>query len=132
MILSSRGGAEGVIIKRGQAVISVVQEGNTESTLAQVIDRYTQETNIVSRRAIRNENAGGRGCRDLQEILSRENAVPTQDVPKPAPVIINTEYFCEVNKRKFVTVLRNFEGDKGQEMYQHIALRVAKSLRVDE
>jgi hypothetical protein len=37
-----------------------------------------------------------------------------------------------VNGHKYVTVLRNFEGDKKQGAYQEIALRVAKSLRAYE
>lgn len=132
MILSSMGGAEAVIIKQGQAVISVMEEVKYEnSTLKQLVDHYTQGTDVLSRRTIHNENAGNRGCSDLQEIVSREDAVPAQDVPGPVPHIINTELFCEVNSGKYVTVLRNFEDDKKQATYQEIALRVAESLRTD-
>jgi hypothetical protein len=130
MILSYRGGAEAMVIKRGQAVISVIEEHKyVNSTLVRLIDHYTQDTNVLLRRNIHNENAGNRGCRDLQEIVSKEGAVPPEDVPGPVPYIINTEYFCEVNSNKYVTVLRNFEGDERQALYQNIALRVAESLR---
>jgi hypothetical protein len=102
------------------------------STLSEVIDHYTQGTDVLSRRNVHNVSAGTRGCRDLKEIISKEGAVPPDDVPGPVPYIINTEYFCEVNRHKYVTVLRNFEGDRRQTIYRQIALRVAESLRADE
>jgi hypothetical protein len=133
-ILSSRGGAEAVIIKDGQAMIVVSEEEEyLHSSLDQVIAHYiTEDTRVLSRRTIRNEGAGTRGCTDLQEILSRGPLVPPEDVPIPVPYIINTGYFCEVKQHKYVTALRNFEGDKQQSDYQRIALRVAESIREDE
>ncbi len=133
MILSSRGGAEAVVIKRGQAVISVKEEVQyADSTLSQVMGHYTQDTHVLSQKTIHNGNAGTHGCRDLREVVSREGAVPPEDVPGPVPYITNTEYFCEIERHKYVTVLRNFESDKKQAMYQQIALRMAESLRADE
>jgi len=133
MILSSRGGAEAVVIKRGQAVISVWEEADyLNSTLSKVMDHHIQGTDVLSRKNIHNQNADDRDCRDLKEIVSKEGAVPPEDVPGPVPYIINTEYFCEVNGHKYVTVLRNFEGDKRQAMYEQIALRIAESLRTGE
>lgn len=93
---------------------------------------YTKDSSVLSRRTVRNENAREQGCRELREIISKESAVPPEDVPGPVPYIINTEYFCEMNKHKYVTVLRNFEGDEKQAIYQQVALRVAESLRADE
>lgn len=130
MILSSSGGAEAIVIKPGQAVISVIEEEKyAKSTLSQVVDHYIRDSDVLSRRNIHNENAPTLGCSDLREIVSRESAVPPEDVPGHAPYIINTEYFCEIKTHKYVTVLRNFEGDKKQARYQQIAMRVAKSLR---
>ena len=132
MIVSSKGGAEGIIIKRGQALISVTEDMTpANSTLSRVIDYYTQDTDILSRRSLRNDKAGLRGCRELTEVVSREAAVPQEDVPGPVPHIINTEYFCQVNAHKYVTVLRNFESDKKQPAYQEIASRVAQSIQTD-
>lgn len=132
-ILSSRGGADAIVIKRGQAMISVIEaaEGGTPS-LSQVMGRYTQGVAILSKRDVGNGNLAGRGCHDLREVISRESAVPPEDVPGPVPYIINTELFCKADKHIYVIVLRNFEGDKRQGQYQTIALQVAKSLRVDE
>src|SRR5487761_159930 len=49
MILSSRGGAEAIVIKGGQAVISVMEvEGYVNSSLAQVIDHYNQNVDVLS------------------------------------------------------------------------------------
>jgi hypothetical protein len=133
MILSSKGGAEALIIKRGQAVISVMEEREyLNASLSDVVDKYVKDTEVLSRTNIQNQNAGIRGCRELLEIVSKLTAVSAEDVPGPVPFFIYTEYFCEVNGHKYVTVLRNFEGDKKQGAYQEIALRVAKSLRAYE
>jgi hypothetical protein len=131
-ILSSRGGAEAIIIKHGQAMISVGEAvDSSNKILPSVIDHYTLGTEILSHREIHNREAGTRGCRDLTEIVSKEGAVPPEDVPVRVPYIVNTGYFCELDGRKYVTVLRNFEGDSRQAAYQQIALRVAESLRAE-
>jgi hypothetical protein len=132
-ILSSRGGAEALIITGGQAVISVMEaDGSEGSSLAQVIDHYSHDVHILSSHDIHNDNVGSQGCRELREIISTEAAVPPEDVPGPVPYIINTEYFCAVNEHIYVTALRNFDGDNKQAAYQRVALRVAESLRKDE
>lgn len=131
-ILSSAGGQEAVIIKKGQAMISVREEqGDRVSTLSQLVDHYTQGTDFLSRKNIRNERPGTQGCRDLQQIVSKEPLVPLEDVPRPelVPYMIDTGYFCEIHGHKYVTALRNYEGDKNQPIYQQVALRVAQSLR---
>jgi hypothetical protein len=133
VILSSKGGAEGMPIEHGQAVISVMEEeGSTTETLLAVMDRYIRDTTVVSRRDIHNEEIGSRECGNIKEVVSKERAVPPEDVPGIVPYIVNTEYFCEVNGHKYVTVLRNFEGDKLQPRYQQIALRLAESLRLGQ
>ena len=131
MILSSRGGAEAVIIQRGQAMINVIEEREyARLTLSQVIGHFTWGTEVLLDRKVRNEGAGNQGCSSLHEIISKEPVVPAEDVLGPLPYIINTEFFCEINGQKYVTVLRNFEGDRNQEMYRTTALQVAESLRV--
>jgi hypothetical protein len=133
MILSSEGGAEAIVIKKGQAMIFVVEASEyPRSSLSQVIDRYTQNVAVLSRQDITNKEVVGRGCHDLREIVSKERVVPSEDVPKPAPYLINTEFFCEIDEHVYVTALRNFECDKKQAMYQQTALRIAKSLQMDE
>jgi hypothetical protein len=132
MILSSEGGAEALIIRRGQAVISVMEEEKyQDSTMEDVVDYYVRDHEVLSRRDVGNSDAGRRGCREMKEIVSREPAVPAEDVPGDVPKIINTEYFCEIGNHKFVGVLRNFEGDKRQSEFQRVAFRVVASLRVD-
>jgi hypothetical protein len=136
-ILSSRGGAEGVIITDGQGLINASEEPKFRNlNLSQLIDYYTkwhEDLRVLSRRSIRNENAGSQGCRNLLEVVSKEPIVSPEDVrPKIPPNIINTEFFCEMNGRKYVIVLRNFEGDKKQASFQQTALRLAESIRVDQ
>lgn len=133
LILSSKGGAEAIIIKHGQAMISAMQaERHLGKSLSQIIRFYSQNVDIISRQKIRNRNAGKSGCSDLEEIVSKEGAVPPEDVPGTVSYIINTEFFCQINQRTYVTVLRNFQGDNSQAAYQQIALRMAESIRADE
>jgi hypothetical protein len=131
LILSSKGGAEAIIIKKGQAMISVVEASRgVGSSLSRLIDQYSHDVDVVSRRTVLDEHNDHRGCRELKEVVSREAAVPPEDVPGPVPYIVNTEFFCEVNGRTYVTVLRNFQDDTNQGYYQGVALKIAESLRV--
>lgn len=131
-ILTSKGGAKGVIIKRGQAEIIVTElRGPVNATLSQLIDDDTRdEAAILSRKDIRNEAAGKGGCSDLTEVDSKQEAVPGEDVPIAVPYVINTDFYCEVSGHKFSTLLKNWQDDPLQEKYKDVALRVAKSLRV--
>ena len=129
---SSEGGAEGIGIKQGQAEITVMEaQASSSQTLAQVIAYYTQGTTILSHKDVPAE-AGKGGCSELQEITSKEPAVPPADSPISVPNIINTDFFCEVHGRKIVALLRNWEGDKRQEEYQQVALQMAKSIRLTQ
>lgn len=130
-ILSSKGGAEGIVIKNGEAMITVSAPGRTGAPLSQVIAHFTQGAMILSRTAIANDGAESRGCAHIKEIVSEEPVVPPEDVPKPVPYIINTALFCKLGHRVFTTILRNFEGDGRQAQYQEIALKMSKSLRMD-
>jgi hypothetical protein len=129
---SSEGGAEGVGIKHGQAEIIVMEaEDSSSQTLAQVIAYYTQDTTVLSHRTVPAE-ASNDGCSEIQEITSKEPAVPPTDSPISVPNIVNTDFFCEDHGRKITTLLRNWEGDKLQEGYQQVALQMAKSIRLSE
>jgi hypothetical protein len=128
-LLSSRGGAEGIVIKRGQAEITVMEaKASFTQTLAKVIAYYTQNASVLSRGDISQE-AGKGGCIQLREVISKEQAIPPTDSPISVPYIINTDFFCEVDGRKIVTLLRNWEGDKRQEEYQQTALRITESIK---
>lgn len=122
------------MIKRGQAEIVVIElEGPPTATLSQLIDQDTrEEAAILSRRDIHNEHAEKGSCTDLKEVVSRQDAVPPNDVPLPVPYIINTDFYCEINGRRFSTLLKNWQGDPRQKEYRRITLGVAKSLRISE
>ncbi len=129
-VRSSKGGAEGIGIKHDQAEITVMEAPeSSKQTLAQMIAYYTQDTKVLSQRDIPGE-VGLHVCSNLKELISKESAVPPDGSPISVPTIINTDFFCDVNERKVVTLLRNWEGDKRQQEYQQIALRMAKSIRV--
>jgi hypothetical protein len=131
-ILTSEGGAEGIVIKRGQAELMVRElEGSRSRTLAQVIKRDTSEnSSIQSRRDLWNRKVAKDECGSFTEVVSQEEAVPSKDVPVHVPPIINTDFYCEINGRKFSILAKNWEGDKRQQYYQHVALQVARTLRV--
>jgi hypothetical protein len=126
-IRSSRGGAEGVIIKQGQAYINVGQV-NSPKSMAQVINNFEKESTELSRRNISADGAPGK-C-PLIEIVSREPVIPPEDAAAPVPNVINTVYYCGINHHNIVLVLRDWEGDAKQSEYQALALRMAKSIRV--
>jgi hypothetical protein len=131
-ILSSPGGADAVIIKHDQAMIWVAEETGVyaHSRLSQVEDYYNRETEILSGRTIHNESAGAEKCDSIAEIISKEGIVPPEDVAGPVPYVINTELFCQMNGHTYVTMLKSFEGDKNQPIYQKIALHMAESLQI--
>jgi len=130
---SSKGGAEVVVIKDNQAYIFVGKErGSSAKTLAEVINYYNQEGKILSRRDISVRPGSKQGCSDLKEFVVKDPAQPPEDLPKGAqvPYFIHTEFFCEMEGQKFVTLfLTNWEGDKQQAHYQQVALRMAESIR---
>ena len=129
-LLSSKGGAEGIGIKQGQAEITVMEAPeSSKQTLAQVIAYYTQDTTVFSHKDVPRE-PGSHGCSNLKEVTSKEPAIPPADSSIKVPNIINTYFFCEADGRKIVALLRNWEGDTKQEEYEQIALRMAKSIRL--
>lgn len=129
-VRSSKGGAEGIGIKQGQAEITVMEAPeSSRQTLAQVIAYYTQDTKVLSQRDVPGE-VGLHVCNNLMEIISKESAIPPGDSPISVPTIINTDFLCEVDGHKIVTLLRNWEGDERQKKYQQVALRIAKGIRM--
>jgi len=128
-LLSSKGGAEGITIKHGQAEITAMEaEASPTETLTQVIDRYTEGASVLSRTDLPNVS-GKEGCSGLKEIISREQAIPQSDAPIDVPYIVNTDLFCDAEGHKVVILLRNWEGDKGRREYQQIVLRMARSIK---
>lgn len=129
-VLSSSGGAKGVIIKQGQAEITVMEvKGSSTDTLAQVVEKYTQGTSVLERRDVHSETSNDR-CTNLREVISKEPSVPPKDTPIQVPYTINTDLFCEIGKQRVVVLLRNWEGDERQAEYQQIALRMAESIKL--
>lgn len=129
-ILSSKGGAEGVVIKRGQAEITVMEApGGAGKSLAQVIGFYTEGTSVLSQRDLL-QMRGGDGCLGLTEVISKESVIPAGDSPIKVPYIINTDFFCVgAQGRKIAILLRNWQGDKQQAEYRQVARQIARSVR---
>lgn len=127
---SSRGGAEGVGIRDGQAEITVIEaQSSSSQALAQVIAYYTRDARVTSHKRV-SAQADKSACSSLEEVTSKEPAVPRPDSPITVPNIVNTDFFCEVQGRKIVTLLRNWEGDKRQQEYQQVALQMAKGIQL--
>lgn len=130
-ILSSKYGTEAVGIKRNEAEIMVFEaQGSPAQSLSKIIDFYTQGAVVLQRRDVTNKEATKDYCSTFRQVVIKEEAVPVEDVPGPVPHVIYSDFFCEVSGRKFVTILKNWQGDKRQEIFQRIALNVAKSLRL--
>ena len=100
-LLSSKGGAEGVIIKRGQALITVMEpEGYSTKSLAQVIDYYTQGSSILLTKGIFDKSSK-QACTDLEESNFKKNRpIPPEDALISVPSFVDTDFFCEVDGRK--------------------------------
>ena len=131
-LLSSKGGAEGIVINKGQAEIVVMEaDGSPTKTLAQVIKSDMGDDVILSSRDVPPE-PNKQGCSILKEVVSKEEAIPAADSPISVPFIINTDIFCAIQGHVITTLLRNWEGDNRQEDYQKVALRMAKSIRMTQ
>lgn len=75
-VRSSKGGAEGVGIKQGQAEITVMEAPeSSKQTLTHVIAYYTLDTTVLSQKDVSGE-ANPHGCTKLKEVISRESAIP--------------------------------------------------------
>ncbi len=130
-LLSAKRGAEGVVIGKHEAEIFVIQEPESPArTLAQVIEYYAKGTTQLSRADIPKLQRGA--CDRLEETVSKEPAVPPEDVPSRVRVedFVYTGAFCQVQSRNITVMLKNWDGDPRQKQYQRIALRMAESIRL--
>lgn len=131
-IRSSKGGAEGIVIDKGQAEIVVMEaDGSPAKTLVQVIKSDTQGAVVLSTRDVPTE-PNRQSCSVLKEVISKEEAIPAEDSPISVPLIINTEILCVIDGHVITTLLRNWEGDSRQEDYRQVALQMAKSIRMTQ
>ncbi len=130
-ILSSRAHWEAVVIAKGEGYISAGEEPESpRRTLAQVIQRYERGAKVLLRADIPESRRGE--CGQLEEVVSEEPPVPPGDVPtsiRPQLTdLVYTGLFCQIKGRIIVLILKSWQGDKRQEEYQGIALRMAKSV----
>jgi len=121
-ILSSPERTSGVVILEGQAEI-IVLEDKKDGSLSQFIDEYNRSATVLSRKHIANSRAAS--CASFEEVVARIEVGAER-------YIISTGYFCALNRRKFVTLVNNWEGDPQQASWQAVAVTVAKSLRLPE
>lgn len=130
-LLSSPGGREGIIIKPGQALLSVAEPQDTPTrTLAGVIAHFTKDVDsVTTRRDLPIEAASG-GCQKLREVVSWEPLVPRAGMLVRPPDVIDTQYFCEVGARIVVTTVRNYADDPRTPEYRAVGLQVARSIRI--
>jgi hypothetical protein len=130
-LASSKGGLEAVVIKDGQANIFVSEAQHPTKTLSGLINLYTKDATVISRRSGMAHRDKQR-CSGLERVVLKEEAVPAEGMPTPAPYFIYTEFFCELGNRKIVLILKNWEGDKKQKEYQEVASKMAESIRLNE
>src|SRR5262249_61823714 len=89
-----------------------------------------REVTVLSRSEIHNEIAHEGSCTKLTEVISKQEMVPAEDIPIQVPHFIYTDFYCEIDGRKFSTLVNNWEGDKREGHYRQIGLRIAKSIRL--
>lgn len=132
-IVSSRGGAQGVVISPGQGEITVeVVLGRRGETLDTIVSHYTEGTRIISRDVFHVPSANQLGCRNIILVISKEPIIPAEDSPMHVPSVVYTQLFCQAGRRQIVTILKNFEGDKKQAEWQAIALQMMTSVKVSK
>jgi hypothetical protein len=130
-IRSSPGGVEGIIIKKGQGrIIEFEEREHARLSMKAVIDFYVGDASIVTRRVVRNETHQSNRCPELQEVVMREPATPPEGMPIPVPYVALDLLVCEVNGRRFITIVSDFERDPKQQEYRRVGLRIAKSLQL--
>lgn len=120
-IMSSKGGAEGVRIRHGQAeIIAAIVHVASKTSLDQLISQSVRDQILVSQD---NLAASARnGCGYLEKVVSLDEL-------GPGFFVVNTAYFCELDKVGLVVTLRNWQGDKRQAEYEGIVLRLVRSVR---
>jgi len=120
-LLSSKGGAEGVVIQQNQAeIITSVVARSSSSSFDEFIASNLGNQTVLSREEI--ASAGPAGCSRLHQVISREEE-------GPGAYVANTGIFCEIGTARVIVLLRNWENDNQQKHYQHMALRMARSIR---
>lgn len=125
-ILSSGGGAEGVIIRRGQALITVIAVGRA-GDLQGAVARENRFATVISRRRITVSGTLGPG--PICEITSRSPAVPPGDTLRMVPDEISTEFFRPLGSQIIAVRVLNWAGDRHQREYQAVGAAMAASLR---
>ena len=126
---SSRGGAEGSVIRRGQAFLSVADAtGEGAPDLAALVAARIRSHVVVRRDSIPGSAASG-ACPWFVEVDTRDPAAPPGTILGTVPDVNTAQFYCPIGTRRFVTFLSYYAGDPKQDVYRAVALRVARSLR---
>lgn len=123
-ILSSRGGAEGVVIHDGQGeIIATISAKDPSLSFDDFVDGNLRDQAVLSREILLSPGRGR--CSRLMKIVSLTEEGPNS-------FVANTGIFCEINNDRVIVLLRNWQGDSHQSHYQDVALRMAQSIRAKE
>lgn len=129
-IRSARGGAEGVIIKQGQASIGVFEPPDSAGPeLDKIVHYYMRDEPVMSRREILRRSRR-HGCEQLTEAIFKEPIIPAEGALAKVPVTVNTLLLCRIGDRVIATLQRNFEGDGRQDYYRQVAVRMAGGIEL--
>jgi hypothetical protein len=120
-ILSSKGGAEGVVIQKNQAqiIVSTAPQPAGDS-FDRLIALSVGKQTVVSTAEL--AATAPHGCMRLREVLSREEVGPTSYVSA-------TAIFCDTGLTSVTVLLRAWQNDEQLRQYQEVALRMARSIR---
>lgn len=122
-IRSSKQGAEGVGIGRGQAeIIASVQDIEPMQTLDQLIQRNVRNDEVLSDRPVDfSRSRVGQSCTNVREVISRNEIGPNT-------FVINTGIFCQIDNTLIIVLLRTWGSEERLREYQHIAEDISKSI----
>jgi hypothetical protein len=120
-ILSSKGGAEGVVIQKNQAqIIASTAPDAAGDSFDRLIALSVGKQTVVSTEEL--AATAPHGCMRLREVVSLEGV-------GPATYVSDTAIFCDTGLASVIVLLRNWQTDEQQSQYQEVALRMARSIR---
>jgi hypothetical protein len=120
-ILSSKGGAAGVIIQKNQAQIIVSTSPQAAGdSFDRLIALSVGKQTVVSTQEL--AATAPHGCMRLREVVSLEEVAPTS-------YLSATAIFCDTGLSSVTVLLRARQNDAHLRQYQEVALRMARSIR---
>lgn len=115
--------AQGVVIKKGGAEISVGPAGAGSASIDDWIRDDTKFDTQVERRTIKMSSTNPSGSMSLVEVTSLSEVGPDARISR-------TVYFCSTRRGAFAVLLTNWQGDPKEVQLRELAREIVLSLRI--